>query len=290
VVAEEFGIDPVDVSVAYDSTLHGLPSVGPGGSRMTVMLSGAVHGAAGKLKDKMLEIAAHLMETSREDLELHDGRVWVKGVRDPDRSLSMADIGMKAYWHKFDLPDDMESGLEASFTYDHPFASPPSDDRKDLGAFYPIMGHAAHIPIIEVDVKTGGVKILKYVAVHDVGTVMNPRSLKGQIRGGIAQGLGISLMEEVHYSPDGSNLTATLHDYLVPGSTDVPNIDVYHFETPSPYTTYGVKGGGEGGRMVAPPAITSAVENALQPFGVRIDSLPMTPEKIVNWIQQAQQA
>jgi CO/xanthine dehydrogenase Mo-binding subunit len=290
VVAEEFGIDPADVSVAYDSTLHGLPSVGPGGSRMTVMLSGAVHGASGKLKEKILEIASHLMETSAEDLELHDGRVWVKGVRDPERSLSMADIGMKAYWHKFDLPEDMESGLEASFTYDHPFATPPSDDRKDLGAFYPIMGHAAHIPIVEVDIKTGGVKILKYVAVHDVGTVMNPRSLKGQIRGGIAQGLGISLMEEVHYSPDGSNLTATLHDYLVPGSTDVPNIDVYHFETPSPYTTYGVKGGGEGGRMVAPPAITSAVENALQPFGVKIDSLPMTPEKIVNWVRQAQQA
>jgi CO/xanthine dehydrogenase Mo-binding subunit len=288
VVAEEFGIDPDEVSVAYDSTLHGLPSVGPGGSRMTVMLSGAVYGAAGRLKEKMRKIAAHLLESSPDDLEFREGRVWVKGVSDPERSLSIADIGMKAYWHKFDLPDDVETGLEASFTYDHPYASAPSEDRRDLGIFYPIMGHAAHIPIVEVDVQTGGVKILKYIAVHDVGTVMNPLSLKGQIRGGIAQGLGIALMEEVSYSPEGTNLTATLHDYLVPGSTDVPNIEVYHHETPSPFTTYGVKGGGEGGRMVAPPAITSAVEDALKPFGVKIDSLPMTPEKIVNWVQQSQ--
>jgi len=278
VVAEEFGVDPSGVSVTYESTYHGLPGAGPGGSRMTVMLSGALHGAATKVKEKMFKIAGHLLEANTDDLELREGQVWVKGT---ERSLSIADIGMKAYWYKFDLPPDMESGLEGSFTYDHPYTTPPSEDRKDLGVFYPIMSHAVHIPIVEVDIKTGEVKFLRYVAVHDVGTVVNPRSLQGQIHGGIAQGIGVSLYEEVRYSPEGQNLTATFNDYLLPTAPEIPNIAVYHHETPSPFTAFGVKGGGEGGRMVAPPAVTRAVEDALAPFGVRIDELPITPEKIV---------
>lgn len=286
VVAEEFGIDPDTVNVTYDSSAHALPGAGPGGSRMTVMLSGAVHGAAKKLKEKMFKIAAHVLEANPDDLELSEGRVSVKGK--PSSSLSLADIGMKAYWFKLDLPADMESGLEGTFTYDHPFTTMPSEDRKDLGAFYPIMGHAAHIPIVEVDIKTGQVTFLKYIAVHDVGTVVNPRSLKGQIRGGIAQGVGLTLLEQVQYSADGQNLTSTLADYLLPTANDVPMVEVYHLETPSPYTAYGVKGGGEGGRMVAPPAVTSAIEDALRPFGVKIEEMPITPEKIVTWVGQAQ--
>jgi CO/xanthine dehydrogenase Mo-binding subunit len=150
------------------------------------------------------------------------------------------------------------------------------------------MGHAVHIPVVEVDIRTGKVTFLKFVAVHDVGTVMNPRSLQGQIQGGIAQGIGLALYEEVKYGPDGQNLTATFNDYLLPTSTEVPTIDVYHHETPSPFTAYGVKGGGEGGRMVAPAAVTSAVEDALKPFGIKINEMPMTPEKIVQWVSQAQ--
>jgi CO/xanthine dehydrogenase Mo-binding subunit len=234
----------------------------------------------------MFKIASHLLEVSPDDLELVNGRVAVKGK--PSSSLSIADIGMKAYWYKFDLPPDMESGLEGSFTYDHPFTSAPRDDRKDLGVFYPIMGHAAHIPIVEVDIKTGQVKFLKYIAVHDVGTVMNPRSLKGQIHGGIAQGIGAALFEEVRYDANGQNLTTTFVDYLLPTASEVPSIEVYHHETPSPFTAYGVKGGGEGGRMVAPAAVTSAVEDALKPFGIKIDEMPITPEKIVNWVAKAQ--
>src|SRR5438270_19184 len=132
VVAEEFGIDPSEVRLTYDSTYHGLPGAGPGGSRMTVMLSGALHGAAAKIKEKMFKIAGHLLEANPDDLVLREGRVWVRGT---ERSLSLADIGMKAYWYKFDLPPGIESGLEGSFTYDHPYTTPPSEDRKDLGAF-----------------------------------------------------------------------------------------------------------------------------------------------------------
>ena len=287
VVAEEFGVDPSEVGVAYDSTQHGLPSAGPGGSLMTVMLSGAVRGASRKVKGKMFDIAAHLLEADAADLELREGRIWIRGVNDESRSLSLADVGMKAYWHKLDLPEDMESGLEGSYTYDHPYTSYPSDDRKDLGAFYPIMGHAAHVVVVEVDVDTGRVHFLKYVAVQDSGTVVNPRSLKGQIRGGIAQGIGLALIEEVAYGPDGQCLTPTLEDYLLPTAPDVPNIDVLHHETPSPFTEYGVKGGGEGGRMVAPPAVTRAVEDALSPFGIVIDEMPITMEKIAMLVRDA---
>ena len=288
VVAEELGIDPEQVNITYDSTAHALPSAGPGGSRMTVMLSGAVKGAVAKVKEKMFKIAAHILEAHPDDMELIDGRVVVKGS--PNASLSIADIGMKAYWFKLDLPADMESGLEGTFTYDHPFTSLPQDDRKDLGVFYPIMGHCAHICVVEVDVQTGHVSFLKYIAVHDVGTVMNPRSLKGQIRGGIAQGIGIALLEEVRYDAEGQNLTTTFADYLLPSANDVPTIEVYHHETPSPFTAYGVKGGGEGGRMVAPPAVTRAVEDALKPFHIEITEMPITPEKIVTWIKQAQKS
>ncbi|HEY0755406.1 MAG TPA: xanthine dehydrogenase family protein molybdopterin-binding subunit [Ktedonobacteraceae bacterium] len=153
VVAEELTIDPSEVNVTYDSSAHALPSAGPGGSRMTVMLSGAVRGAAGRVKEKMFKIAAHMLEASPDDLELAAGRVMVKGV--PASSVSIADIGMKAYWFKLDLPADIESGLEGTFTYDHPYATMPSDDRKDLGAFYPIMSHAVHALVVEVDIETG---------------------------------------------------------------------------------------------------------------------------------------
>ncbi len=282
-VAEELQVDPSSVSITYDSTAHGLPSAGPGGSRLTVMLSGAVRGAAAKVRDKMFRIAAHQLEASPEDMELADGVVRVRGVADPARSVSIADIGMKAYWYKNDLPEGMESGLEGSFTYDHPYTTLPNDERTDLGVFYPIMGHAVHVVVVEVDVQTGHVHFLRYVAVHDAGTVVNPRSLRGQIRGGIAMGIGVTLMEQIRHDAEGHALSGSFEDYLLPLAGDVPNIEVLHHETPSPYTGYGVKGGAEGGRMVAPCAITTAVEDALKPFGVRIDALPITPEQIVGW-------
>ena len=135
----------------------------------------------------MFAIAAHQLEASPEDMEWSDGRSACAAWPTTRRSMSSADIGMKAYWYKADLPEGMESGLEGTFTYDHPITTLPSDDRTDLGSFYPMMGHAVHVVVVEVDVETGQVSFLRYVAVHDVGTVVNPRSLQGQIRGGIAR-------------------------------------------------------------------------------------------------------
>jgi carbon-monoxide dehydrogenase large subunit len=284
-IAEEFGIDPAQVTVTYEDSQHGLPGAGPGGSRMAVMLTGATAGAAAKLKDKLARIAAHQFEAAPEDIVFADGKAMVRGV--PDKAMTYADLGLKAYWFKLDLPGGMESGLEARHTYDHPYLTLPSADRKDLGAFYPIMAHGVHIPVVEVNPTTGQVKILRYVAVHDVGTIINPRSLRGQITGGITQGVGMALYEQCHYDADGQPLTGSFMDYLLPTASEVPAFEIGHVETPSPFTQYGVKGGGEGGRMIAPAALASAVEDALTPLGVRIDELPMTPERLASLVDAA---
>jgi CO/xanthine dehydrogenase Mo-binding subunit len=289
VIAEEFGVDPSQVAIDYADSQSGALSAGPGGSRLTVMLSGAARGASRRVKDKLFRIAAHLLEADVADLELVDGSVRVKGAA--ARSMSIGDVALKAHLFKLDIPQDEESGLAATYTYDHPFATRPSDDRKDLGAFYPIVSHACHVPVVEVDIETGIVKVLDYFAVNDCGTVMNPRLLEGQVVGGIAQGIGAALLEQYVYDEQGQLATSTFMDYLLPTVHDVPAaIKVVHEETPSPYTEYGVKGGGEGGRMVAPIALASAVEDALRPLGVKVDELPMTPERVLDWIDAARDA
>jgi CO/xanthine dehydrogenase Mo-binding subunit len=134
------------------------------------------------------------------------------------------------------------------------------------------------------------VRILRYVAVHDVGTIVNPKSLRGQIAGGITQGIGMALFEECVYDEQGQPLFGSYMDYLLPTAMELPSFEIGHVETPSPFTEYGVKGGGEGGRMIAPAAMASAVEDALAPLGVRVAELPMTPERIVSWIEAARPA
>jgi carbon-monoxide dehydrogenase large subunit len=284
-IAEEFGIDPATVTVTYEDSQHGLPGAGPGGSRMTVMLTGAVVGAARTLKDKLARIAAHHFEAAPEDIAFADGRAMVRGA--PDKSLTYAELGLKAYWFKLDLPPGIESGLEARHTYDHPYLTKPSADRTDLGAFYPMMGHGVHIPVVEVEPETGQVRFLRYVAVHDVGTIVNPKSLRGQITGGITQGIGMALYEESVYDAGGQPLSGSFMDYLLPTAMEVPAFEIGHVETPSPFTEYGVKGGGEGGRMIAPAAIASAVEDALSPLGVAVTELPLTPERLTALVDAA---
>ncbi len=288
VVAEEFGVDPDTVAVERSDSRQGLISAGPGGSRLTVMISGATAGACRRVKEKILRIAAHLMETDAEALEIHKGVVRRSDGRPGE--LAIGEIAMKAHLFSLDLPEGEEGGLSATYRYEHPYTTAPSEDRKDLGVFYPIVSHACHVPIVEVDVETGIVTILKYVAVHDSGTVMHPPSLEGQIVGGIAQGIGAAFLEEMRYDDEAQLLSGTYGEYLLPSIHDVPDIEVYHHETPSPFTEYGVKGAGEGGRMVAPPALASAVEDALAPFGVEIDEVPMTPERVRARIRAAQES
>jgi CO/xanthine dehydrogenase Mo-binding subunit len=285
VIGEEFGIDPAGVAVTYADSTTGAMSAGPGGSRLTIMLSGAARGAARTIRDKMTRIAAHAMEMSPDDVECVDGTFRAKGA--PGTSMTMAEVGMRAHLFMHDNPAGESSGLVDTHTYDHPYSSPPSADRTDMGAFYPMVSHACHIPIVEVDPETGRVTLLKYYAVNDCGTIMNPPLVEGQIMGGIVQGIGAALMEQYDYRDDGTLGTPSLREYLIPTLNEVPDIVVEHVQTPSPFTEYGVKGAGEGGRLVAPTAIASAVSDALRPLGVFIDELPMTPERIVAAVQAA---
>jgi CO/xanthine dehydrogenase Mo-binding subunit len=250
------------------------------------MLSGAVRGASRTIKDKMIRIAAHAMEADPADVELVDGQIRPKGT--PSKAMGMGDVAMLAHLFKETNPEGEDSGLVTTFTYDHPYATVPRDDRKDLGAFYPFVSHACHIPIVEVDVETGVVEILKYYAVNDCGTLMNPKLVEGQIMGGIVQGIGAALMEEYRYDDeDGSLQTGTLREYLLPSMHEAPEIVIEHQETPSPFSEFGVKGAGEGGRLVAPTAIASAIDDALKPLGVTVNELPMTPERVVAAIAEA---
>jgi carbon-monoxide dehydrogenase large subunit len=284
-VAEEFDVEPSKVNIVYSGSNQGLPATGPGGSRFTVMIAGAIEGAAAKIKDKAFKIAGHLLEADTADLEWADGGVRVKGS--PERKKSLGEVAITAHLFKHSLPDEIESGLEASKVQDHPYTTMPSDDRKSLGVFYPFMGHACHIPIVEVDVETGAVKFLKYVAVHDCGTLVNPRSLAGHIVGGTAQGIGTALYEQYVYDAEGNFQTGSYLDYLIPTAMEVPELVIGHVETPSPWTVHGIKGGGEGGRMMAPAAIPAAIDDALEPLGVRCGVLPATSERILNWIEEA---
>ncbi|MEI7760850.1 MAG: xanthine dehydrogenase family protein molybdopterin-binding subunit [Thermoleophilia bacterium] len=281
VLAEEFDVDPASVVVNYADSQNALPGTGPGGSRYTVMVAGAVAGASSELKDKIRRIASDKLEVAEADLEFRDGGVGVVGV--PDRHLMLADIAMTAYMFRLDLPPDMPSGLAAHCTYDHPLTTLPNADRSDLGIFYPFVGHAWHIAVIEVDIETGKLEFLRYAAVHDAGTIVNPRTLDGQVIGGTVQGLGTALYEEILYDDLGRVRNESFEHYHLPSSMDAPSITVGHQETPSPYTAYGIKGAGEGGRMLAPAIMSAAIEDALSPYGVTVTSLPISAEQIVEW-------
>ncbi|MEA2227765.1 MAG: hypothetical protein QOF04_1395 [Solirubrobacteraceae bacterium] len=282
-VAEEFGTDPYNVSVAYGDS-SGAPGTGPGGSRFTVMVAGAVRGASRKLKDKLFRIAAHELEAAPEDMEYVDGAVRVKGT--PEAAKQLSELAATAYFFALNLPEGDQSGLEETHTYDHPYTTMPSADRSDLGVFYPFMGHACHVAVIELDPVTGKVTWLDYVAVHDAGTVVNPATLQGHVLGGTAQGIGTTMLEEFVYNERGELETSSLWDYLIPRATDLPELKMGHVETPSPYTEYGIKGGGEGGRMVAPSALSAAIDDVLSRFGgARVRSLPVRPWDIVEMME-----
>jgi CO/xanthine dehydrogenase Mo-binding subunit len=289
ILAEQLTIDPSDIEVTYSDSDQGFNSTGPGGSRFTVMVAGAVVGASHKIKKKLLRIAGHLMEADTADLEIKDGAVSLKGA--PDKRLTIAELANTAHYFRLDLPADMDltSGLDASYVYDHPVTTLPAKDNSHMGIFYPIMGHMCHIPVIEVDIETGQISFLNYACVHDCGTMVNPMTLQGHVRGGVVNGIGSALMEHYHYDETGQLQNALFTDYLLPSVLESPDdIKIGHVVTPSPFTEYGIKGGGEGGRMGAPPALAAAIEDALRPLGITIDELPLSPNRLRRLIREAQ--
>ena len=203
VVAEEFDVDPASVVGQLRRLAERAPGHRPGGLALHRDGVGRRRRALpSELKDKIRRIASDKLEVAEADLEFRDGGVGVVGV--PDRHLTLAEIALTAYMFRLDLPPDMPSGLAAQSTYDHPLTTLPNADRSDLGIFYPFVGHAWHIAVIEVDAETGKFQFLRYAAVHDAGTIVNPRTLDGQVIGGTVQGLGTALFEEILYDELGS--------------------------------------------------------------------------------------
>jgi carbon-monoxide dehydrogenase large subunit len=279
--ADALGVPIETVRVESGDTDASPYGLGAFGSRSTVVGGGAILTAAGQLRNKVLAIAAHLLEVAQEDLEIAGGHITVKGA--PDRLVTFADVATAAWVRTIDLPSDIDPGLEAVATYDPPMVEHVPDERGRMNAVA-TWANATHVAIVEVDVETGRVEVLDYVAVHDCGPLVNPPIVEGQIRGGIAQEIGGTLFEHMPYSDDGQPLAASLMDYLIPTAVEIPDVVVEHLESPSPNMPLGLKGAGEGGTIGPPAAVTNAVAAALAEYGVEIDTLPLTPPKILAMI------
>jgi carbon-monoxide dehydrogenase large subunit len=269
IVAQELGVEIDAVRVMHGDTELGPVSSGTYASRSAVIGGGAAILASRAVRDKALRIAAHQLEADVRDLELARGVAWVRGA--PHRRVALSEIARAAYVGTRRLPEGLEPGLEATRFYD------------------PYRGTAAsatHLAIVEVDLDLCAVTLTRYVIVEDAGRIINPMIVEGQTVGGVAQGLGAALLEEIAYGEGGQPLTGTLMDYLIPTAVEMPPIAVEHLDTPSPSTLGGFKGVGEGGTIGAPAAIANAVADALAALDVHITELPITPARLFHLLDR----
>jgi carbon-monoxide dehydrogenase large subunit len=269
IVADQLGASLDDIDIAHGDTAVVANGMGTYGSRSTSVGGSALVVSSQRVIAKMKKIAAHQLEAAEEDLvyDTASANFHVKGA--PDQAKGFGEIAFAAYT-AHNLPEDVEPGLEENAYYDpNNFTFPNS----------------AHIALVEVDKDTGAITILRYAGVDDVGTIINPMIVEGQIIGGIAQGVGQALWEEAVYDDNGQLLTGSLMDYAIPRADGFPSIQVATNVTPSPHNPLGVKGAGEMGTIAATPTIANAVMDALSPLGVRHIDLPLTPEKVWQAIQ-----
>ncbi|MEU4311876.1 xanthine dehydrogenase family protein molybdopterin-binding subunit [Nocardia sp. NPDC024068] len=267
--ADALGVDIEDVQTLQGDTAAAPQGGGTNGSRSGSMAAGAIRQTAAILRDRIVAIAAEQLGAAVEDVDFAHGRAGVAGT---DASLSLAEIAQIAYYQTELLPPGVPPGLEASGRH-----------RADQMM---IWANATHVCTCEVDIETGHVKLLRFVVSEDVGPMINPNVVEGQIYGGTVQGIGGALYEHLAYDEDGNPVATTFLDYLMPTATEVPEIELGHIETPSTGPG-GFKGVGEGGAIGATPAVLNAVADALSPFGVRIDRLPLSPARIVDMIEAA---
>ena len=275
VAADALGLAPGQIDVRTDADTAANPwtvSSGNYSSRFAVMGASAVHLAATRLADRLLALAALQLGCAAQEIELAEGVARVRG--DEERSVSIRRLAGAAHWHPSDLTGEAAEGLALTVTYTLPIAPPDDDDRVNSSACY---GFIADVCVVEIDPETAEIAVRSYVTVHDAGRLLNPMLADGQIRGGLAHGLGAALLEEHRWDEDGNLMTATFLDYLPPTATELPRVVTSHLESPSPLTPLGAKGLGEGNTMSAPAAIANAVADALD-----IDSieLPATPQRI----------
>ncbi|MBI4315209.1 MAG: molybdopterin-dependent oxidoreductase [Chloroflexi bacterium] len=264
IVADEFGIDINDVDLVHGDTAVIPNGMGTYGSRSTSVGGSALVRSAEKMRAKLIKIAAHQLEAAVEDMvyDRDNGKVYVKGS--PNKSKAFGELAFAAYT-AHNLPDGLEPGLEENAYYDPANFTFPN---------------SVHIAQVEVDAETGEIKIQRYVAVDDVGKVINPLIVNGQVVGGVAQGVGQALTEGAVYDDNGQLVTSNLMEYALPHADLLPMIETGRTETPSPHNPLGVKGVGEMGTIAATPAIVNAVMDALAPLGVKHIDMPLTAEKV----------
>jgi carbon-monoxide dehydrogenase large subunit len=225
--------------------------------------------SAEKIQAKVKRIVAHQLEADPADIELRDGKFSVKGS--PDKGMTLAEVAGQAYI-PLNLPEDMEPGLSETTFYD------PDN------FVFPFGAHAA---IVDVDVETGKVDVVRYLGVDDCGPAINPKIIDGQLHGGIVHAIGQALYERVHYDDEGQLVTGTFVDYALPSAAEVPSFELDRTETPTPTNTLGVKGVGEAGTIGASAAVTNAVIDALRPVGVTWLNMPLSPSRVWAAIQEA---
>jgi carbon-monoxide dehydrogenase large subunit len=271
IVADRVGIDPERIEVIHGDTAAGPWGWGTYGSRSLAVGGEAIVRAADRVQEKARRICAALLEAAPEDIEVTDGKYQVRGS--PDKFKTIADIAGAAHIPPQELPADIEPGLEATAAYD------PENFVFPFGA---------HACVVDVDVETGKVKVIRYLAVDDCGPAINPLLIDGQVHGGVAHAIGQALYERVHYDDEGQLVTSTFVDYALPTAAEIPRIETDRTETPSPVNTLGVKGIGEAGTIAATPAVTAAVLDALAPLGVKWIDMPLTPMRVWQAIQEAQ--
>jgi 2-furoyl-CoA dehydrogenase large subunit len=271
-VGEVLEIDPDRVRVVRPDSLNAMPSNSPVGSRMAIMLGGAAFHAARKIKDKLIAIAAHDLGVPAERLVYSDGNVLVRDA--PQNRRSFQQLVTIAHRNFHLLPKGLEPGLSASHILQVPTGGqlPTPDGRVQM---YPCFSFEFHVVLMTIDPELGKPEIRKYLVGHDCGTVINPKIVRGMTMGGIAHGIGAALYEEFAYNADGQLLAQSFMDYLLPSAHEVPPIDIVHHSTPSPHTVFGQKGSGESGYLGAPAAIASAVNDAVRPLGLVVNSLPI---------------
>jgi len=267
---EELGIDPARISVRHGDTALSPFGMGTIASRSIVMAGGAVAHTTRLLREKILKIGAHLLQCDPAEARCAGGKV-VAG----SGAVGIEEVARVAHLRMEALPQGVEPLLSVTATYQPGI---------DTGVY----SYATHGAVVAVDPATGMIELIDFAVAEDCGTMINPMIVEGQVRGGVVQGIGTALYEEIPYDEQGQPLAATLADYLVPCAAELPAIKIVHMHTPTPYTEYGVKGMGEGGAIAPPAAIANAVRDALAPLGAEVNETPLTPRRVLAAIRQAQ--
>jgi 2-furoyl-CoA dehydrogenase large subunit len=288
VIADELGLKTDDLTVTTEMdtfTTAWTISSGNYSSRFASAGISAFAEASRKLRDKLLTIAAHRLQVPKAELAVAGGQV----VHDKSgQVLSYRELAGLAHWNPGALPPGMEPGLQVTHLFNYAPAKVVDEmDRVNSSNAY---GFIAEVALIELDRDTGEINILRYVSVHDCGTIINPQRVEGQVYGGVMHGIGGALFEELAYDDKGQFLAGSFMDYLCPTAMEAPKLEIAHVSVPSPFSTLGTKGCGEGSAMTAPAVLANAVNDALAPLGVRIHDLPLSPHRVWQALDSARPA